>query len=144
MITIPVHDLLLLPGVMFYFKKDMFPDRRITAEDVGEDILFMMLKEEKKASELQPDDFYPIGVSGKIEGIDDEGNVRVQAKERDAQEKTRTHMIRFTSCENVLVHLVFLQKKGLFRQRRDITSSNYTANCDIVLVIDICYDTFGK
>ena len=48
MITIPVHDLLLLPGVMFYFKKDMFPDRRITAEDVGEDILFMMLKEEKK------------------------------------------------------------------------------------------------
>ena len=75
MITIPVHDLLLLPGVMFYFKKDMFPDRRITAEDVGEDILFMMLKEEKKASELQPDDFYPIGVSGKIEGIDDEGNV---------------------------------------------------------------------
>ena len=82
MITIPVHDLLLLPGVMFYFKKDMFPDRRITAEDVGEDILFMMLKEEKKASELQPDDFYPIGVSGKIEGIDDEGNVRVQAKER--------------------------------------------------------------
>ena len=24
MITIPVHDLLLLPGVMFYFKKDMF------------------------------------------------------------------------------------------------------------------------
>ena len=82
MITIPVHDLLLLPGVMFYFKKDMFPDRRITTEDVGEDILFMMLKEEKKASELQPDDFYPIGVSGKIEGIDDEGNVRVQAKER--------------------------------------------------------------
>ena len=82
MITIPVHDLLLLPGVMFYFKKDMFPGRRITAEDVGEDILFMMLKEEKKASELQPDDFYPIGVSGKIEGIDDEGNVRVQAKER--------------------------------------------------------------
>ena len=42
MITIPVHDLLLLPGVMFYFKKDMFPDRRITAEDVGEDILFML------------------------------------------------------------------------------------------------------
>ena len=40
MITIPVHDLLLLPGVMFYFKKDMFPDRRITAEDVGEDIVY--------------------------------------------------------------------------------------------------------
>ena len=52
MITIPVHDLLLLPGVMFYFKKDMFPDRRITAEDVGEDILFMMLKEGSTMREM--------------------------------------------------------------------------------------------
>ena len=70
MITIPVHDLLLLPGVMFYFKKDMCPDRRITAEDVGEDILFMMLKEEKKASELQPAIFirsvYPERLKGSM------------------------------------------------------------------------------
>lgn len=82
MITIPVHDLLILPGVTFYFKKDMFPEKRITAENVGEDILFMMLKEERSLAEMAREDFYPIGVAGKIESLDEEGNVRVQAQER--------------------------------------------------------------
>ena len=30
MITIPVYELLLLPEVTFFFKKDMFPEGRIT------------------------------------------------------------------------------------------------------------------
>ena len=29
MITIPVYELLLLPEVTFFFKKDMFPEGRI-------------------------------------------------------------------------------------------------------------------
>ena len=52
MITIPVYDLLVLPGVSFYFKKDMFPARKITSEDVGEDVLFLVLKEEKDRKDL--------------------------------------------------------------------------------------------
>ena len=47
MITIPVYDLLVLPGVSFYFKKDMFPARKITSEDIGEDVLFLVLKRGK-------------------------------------------------------------------------------------------------
>ena len=82
MITIPVYDLLVLPGVSFYFKKDMFPARKITSEDVGEDVLFLILKEEKDRKDLVPEDFYPIGVSAKIESIDEEGTVRVTAKTR--------------------------------------------------------------
>ena len=38
MITIPVYELLLLPGVTFFFKKDMFPKGRITEENIGEEI----------------------------------------------------------------------------------------------------------
>ena len=82
MITIPVYDLLVLPGVSFYFKKDMFPARKITSEDIGEDVLFLVLKEEKDRKDLVPEDFYPIGVSAKIESIDEEGTVRVTAKTR--------------------------------------------------------------
>lgn len=82
MITIPVYDLLVLPGVSFYFKKDMFPVRKITAEDIGENVLFLVLKEEKDRKDLVPEDFYPIGVSAKIESIDEEGTVRVTAKTR--------------------------------------------------------------
>lgn len=82
MITIPVYDLLVLPGVSFYFKKDMFPARKITPEDIGENVLFLVLKEEKDRKDLVPEDFYPIGVSAKIESIDEEGTVRVTAKTR--------------------------------------------------------------
>ena len=44
MISIPIYDLLVLPEVTFYFKKDMFPGNEITTENVGEDILFLRLK----------------------------------------------------------------------------------------------------
>ena len=80
MSTLPISDLLLLPGVTFFFKKDVFPSGEITAESVGEDILFVMEKEEKE--QMTPDDFYPIGVIGAIDSVDDEGNVRVKVRER--------------------------------------------------------------
>ena len=80
MITLPISDLLLLPGVTFFFKKDVFPSGEITAESVGEDILFMMEKEEKE--QMTPDNFYPIGVIGTIDSVDEEGNVRVKVRER--------------------------------------------------------------
>ena len=80
MITLPISDLLLLPGVTFFFKKDVFPSGEITAESVGEDILFVMEKEEKE--QMTPDDFYPIGVIGAIDSVDDEGNVRVKVGDR--------------------------------------------------------------
>ena len=80
MITLPISDLLLLPGVTFFFKKDVFPGGEITAESVGEDILFVMEKEEKE--QMTPYDFYPIGVIGAIDSVDNEGNVRVKVRER--------------------------------------------------------------
>ena len=80
MITLPISDLLLLPGVTFFFKKDVFPSGEITAESVGEDILFVMEKEEKE--QMTPYDFYPIGVIGAIDSVDNEGNVRVKVRER--------------------------------------------------------------
>lgn len=82
MITIPTYDLLVLPGVTFFFKKDMFPGQEITSENEGEDVLFLMLKSDKAKEYLTPEDFYPIGISGRIENIDGEGNVRVRARER--------------------------------------------------------------
>lgn len=82
MITIPVHDLLILPGVTFYFRKDTFPGVRITEEQTGEDLLFLMMKEEKARDQIVPENFYPVGICGRVEGFDEEGNVRVQAKER--------------------------------------------------------------
>lgn len=80
--TIPIYDLLVLPGVTFFFKKDMFPNQEITSENEGEDVLFLLLKSEKSREDLTKDDFYSLGVCGKIENIDGEGNVRIRIKER--------------------------------------------------------------
>ena len=41
MITIPVYELLLLPEVTFFFKKDMFTEGRIKEQNIGEEILFV-------------------------------------------------------------------------------------------------------
>lgn len=82
MLTIPIYDLLVLPGVTFFFKNDMFPGEKITSKQVGQDILFLMVKTEKARTEFIPEEIYPIGISGRIEGVDEEGNVRIRSKER--------------------------------------------------------------
>lgn len=82
MITIPVYDLLILPEVTFYFKKDMLLDTDITADDRGQDVLFLMQKNDKMREELTEEDFYPLGVIGRIELISDEGNVRIRTLKR--------------------------------------------------------------
>lgn len=82
MITIPVYDLLILPEVTFYFKKDMLLDTDITAEEKGQDILFIMQKSDKTRDELTQEDFYPFGVIGKIESVTEDGNVRIRTLKR--------------------------------------------------------------
>ena len=52
MITIPIYDMTILPDVTFFFKKDIFTEQEITAEHVGEDVLFLMLKQDKKREDI--------------------------------------------------------------------------------------------
>lgn len=78
MIVIPIYDMIILPDVAFYFKNDVFKELDVKETEVGEELLFLMQKNEKERSEMQPEDFWPIGVSGKVDSIDSEGNVCVQ------------------------------------------------------------------
>lgn len=84
MITIPAYDLLILPGVTFYFRKDSFQGVRVklTEQNVGEDLLFVMTKFEKDNRLLTLEDVYPIGITGKVDGVDEDGNIRITAGER--------------------------------------------------------------
>ena len=67
MIIRPIHDILLLPDVSYYFRKDFFKDWTGETLEAGTEVLFVLLKEEKDASELTEEDFYPIGLLGRIE-----------------------------------------------------------------------------
>ena len=86
MIVLPIYDMLLLPGVIFYFKKDVLSFMPVKDFTEGEDVLFLVQKVDKKKTELTPDDFYDIGLAGKIETVDDEGNVSIRVTDRVAVE----------------------------------------------------------
>ena len=52
MLVLPVYDLLLLPGVTFNFKKDVLERMQVEKVEKGEEILFLIQKEEKKREDL--------------------------------------------------------------------------------------------
>lgn len=82
MVTVPIYDMIILPGVTYYFKGDIFREADLRKLQPDEDIVFLMLKKDKNRTEMQVEDFYPIGVAGKIEAIDSEGNINIRTSGR--------------------------------------------------------------
>ena len=66
MLIIPTHDLIILPGVTFYFQKEYFKEIVKKEAVVGEEVTFLILKEDKKRDEMTTGDFYPIGARGVV------------------------------------------------------------------------------
>ena len=66
----PIYNILLLPNVTYFFKKDFFEDRGSELKTDTE-LLFVMLKNETDSDGFKADDFYPIGVSARVENISD-------------------------------------------------------------------------
>lgn len=82
MIVVPIYDMIILPGVTFYFKQDVFQELEIEDVKEGEELIFLYQKEDKERQSLTAEDFYPIGVEGKVEGIDRDGNINVRTFHR--------------------------------------------------------------
>ncbi len=82
MIIRPIYNILLLPDVAYYFKKDFFAGWNSEPLEAGSDLLFLLLKEEKENLDFSPDDFYPVGISARIEGFSDGENIQVRTLER--------------------------------------------------------------
>lgn len=82
MTVMPIYDMLLLPGVTFYFKKDVLEKMQVKEFPVGDDVLFLIQKTDKRRKDLTPEDFHEKGLIGKIENVDDEGNVSIHILNR--------------------------------------------------------------
>ena len=76
MIIRPVFNILLLPDITYFFKRDFFPGAAADQIEVGTDILFPFLKNEVDETTVTIDDIYPVGMSARVESIGDE-NVSV-------------------------------------------------------------------
>lgn len=82
MITVPFYNIIVVPGVTLYFQGEYFKKLAMQDAEKGEKILFLMLKEDKNREDMTPEDFYPIGVSGVVEGLDKDGNVGIRVLNR--------------------------------------------------------------
>ena len=82
MITVPVYNMIILPNISLTFKKDFFDDASSPEIHEGDDILFLFQKEAKKKENLTKDDFYPIGLSGRVESVDSDGDITVETRSR--------------------------------------------------------------
>ena len=77
----PIYNILLFPDVTYFFKKDFFADRSEYLKDDA-DVLFILLKSDTENGDFTPDNFYPAGLSAKIENINDEGVVQIRTIDR--------------------------------------------------------------
>lgn len=82
MITIPVYNMVILPDISMTFKKDFFDDEAALAIHEGEKILFLFKKSDKSRKNLTGRDFYPIGLTGIVESVDDDGDITVRSEDR--------------------------------------------------------------
>ena len=89
MTAIPFYNMIVLPEVSFFFQGEYF--REIAGKDVkeGEELVFLMLKEDKKREDTAPEDFYPIGVYGVVESIGEDESVGVRTVNRVDVENIR-------------------------------------------------------
>ena len=82
MITIPVYNMIILPNISLTFKKDFFDETAASNMREGDKLLFLFQKTEKSRRHLTQDDFYPIGLNGIIESVDDDGDITVRTLNR--------------------------------------------------------------
>ncbi len=84
MIIRPVYNLLLLPEVSYYFKRDFFEGWETEPFETGTEILFPILREEKESDKITPEDFYRYGVDGYVEKIGNDDTIQVRTQEKIA------------------------------------------------------------
>ena len=95
MIVVPVYNKLVAPDADVYFRRDQF--RYLAGRAVLEEkVVILVCKEEQRREDMTEDSFYPIGLSGVISEISNEGYVVVHTGGRvniDTVSVNRDHSI---------------------------------------------------
>lgn len=79
---IPVYNVTVVPGATLYFQTERIRELGRMDPNKGEDVIFLIEKTEKPREELTDEDFYPIGVTGKVTEIHDEGYTEISTISR--------------------------------------------------------------
>ena len=76
MLVVPVYNKLLVPDANIYFRRDAFRYLAGTPA-LEEKVVLLVAKEEERREDMTDDSFYPIGVSGVVREISNEGYIMV-------------------------------------------------------------------
>ena len=82
MISIPFHNIVIVPGATFYFQGEFFREVSGAEPQTGEEVTFLMLREDKQRDEMTAEDFYPIGAIGVIDEINRDGDLGIRITRR--------------------------------------------------------------
>ena len=113
----PIYNILLLPDVTYFFKKDFFADRADELE-TGSDILFLFLKNEIADGIPASDAFYPVGLSAKVENISEEDVLQVRTTDRVE--------ISDPSVEDGEIHVSFVLRPSVEDMGEDEQQTEFT------------------
>ncbi len=92
MIVVPTYNMILAADATLFYPLDQL--RRTAGSSgvtVGEKVTLIVAKENKNLSELEEDDFYPIGVTGVISEINQQGYVTIRTNYRVNIEDVRIY-----------------------------------------------------
>lgn len=79
---IPLYDVIILPDVTFYFKKEVVDEWHTSDFKEGEEIVFGILKSDVELKDAKESDISEIGVSAVVEIVDAERDIKIVTKER--------------------------------------------------------------
>lgn len=92
MIVVPTYDMVLLPDATLFYPLDQLRRNAGSAGiAVGERVILIVAKEHKSYSELTESDFYPIGVSGMLMELNQQGYGVIRTQYRVNIEDVRVY-----------------------------------------------------
>ena len=121
MITRPIYNTLLLPDVSYYFKKDFFSGQSPEELEPGSEVLFIQVKNRKEDGNYTEKDFYPIGISARIEGNSDGDTLQIRTLERADISDLEVEGGRLTASASIRPEIPDLTEEEdhrIFRQLR--------------------------
>ena len=106
MVVIPIYNLLMVPDANIYLKSDQYRHLARRYAEVNDRVVLLSCRKEEHRKDMTEDSFYPIGVTGFVKEVNEEGYVEIRTTGRvnlDIVGMNPDHTIELTvsRCEEI-------------------------------------------
>ena len=82
MVVIPIYNLLMVPDANIYLKSDQYRHLARKYAEVNDRVVLLSCRKEEHRKDMTEDSFYPIGVTGFVKEVNEEGYVEIRTTGR--------------------------------------------------------------